>query len=275
VSGPCTVLIAAADLLPTLKQRFLDADSELLAFADTEALKALDAISRRRPSVVTLERAFAATPRGAALINRIKADPTLTGSEIRVVSHDTDDTDVVSPATTPSDHAAGPASAGPAAPAAVAPPAAPAPGGPTSAAVAAPAPAAVAAPAPSVVATPAPSVVAAPAAPGAAPLDQRGTRRAPRFKLVGNVEVVADGNAATLIDLSTVGAQIMSAYVLKPNQKLRMTIADEQATIRVSAVVAWALFEIPPESGPRYRAGIEFIDAKAAEVDAFRVRHQA
>ncbi len=267
MSGPCTVLIAAADLLPTLKQRFLDADSELLAFADTEALKALDAISRRRPSVVTLERAFAATPRGAALINRIKADPTLTGSEIRVVSHDTDDTDVVSPATTPSDHAAGPASAGPAAPAAVAPPAAPAPGGPTSAAVAAPAPAAVAAPAPSVVATP--------AAPGAAPLDQRGTRRAPRFKLVGNVEVVADGNAATLIDLSTVGAQIMSAYVLKPNQKLRMTIADEQATIRVSAVVAWALFEIPPESGPRYRAGIEFIDAKAAEVDAFRVRHQA
>ena len=252
MSGPCTVLIAAADLLPTLKQRSLDADSELLVFADTEALKALDAISRRRPGVVTLERAFAATPRGAALINRIKADPTLTGSEIRVVSHDADDTDVVSSATTVSEHAAGPAPAGPAAPAAV-----------------------VAAPTSVAVAAPTSAVATAPAAPAAAPLDQRGTRRAPRFKLVGNVEVVADGNAATLIDLSTVGAQIMSANVLKPNQKLRMTIADEKATIRVNAIVAWALFEIPPKSGPRYRAGIEFIDAKAAEVDAFRIRHQA
>ncbi len=247
MSESCTVLIAAADRLPTLKQRAADTEGELLAFSDTEALRALDAISRRRPSVVALEKVFAATPRGAALINRIKADPTLSGSEIRVVSYDTDDTRVVSPATTATDHGAAPTAPEHTAPATLA----------------AAATAAVAAPAPAVVAVP------------AAQLDQRGTRRAPRFKLVGNVEVIADGNATTLIDLSTVGAQIVSATVLKPNQKLRMTVADEHATIRVSAVVAWASFEIPPKSGPRYRAGIEFIDAKAAEVDAFRIRHQA
>ena len=86
MSESCTVLIAAADLLPTLKLRAAETGGELLAFSDTEALRALDAISRRRPGVVALEQAFAATPRGAALINRIKADPTLGGSEIRVVA---------------------------------------------------------------------------------------------------------------------------------------------------------------------------------------------
>src|SRR4029079_18397297 len=80
----CTVLIAAADLLPALKERGFEEGGELLAFPDSDALGALDVISRRQPDVVALEQTFAATPRGAALINRIKADPTLSGSTIRI-----------------------------------------------------------------------------------------------------------------------------------------------------------------------------------------------
>ena len=227
----CTVLIAAQNLLTALKERLRDTDGDVLAFSDTEALRALDVISRRRPRVVALERMFAATPRGAALINRIKADATLSGSEIRVVSHD-DVSRVVSPAAS-GDRAAAPEPMGSAAPA------------PTSAAVITP----------------------------AMPLDTRGTRRAPRYKIPGSVEVVVDGNTATLVDLSTIGAHVVSATILKPNQKLRMTIADEQITMRVNAIVAWAFFEIPPKIGPRYRAGIEFLDANVADVDAFRKRH--
>jgi PilZ domain-containing protein len=230
VSESCTVLIAAPELLPALKKRTSGFEGELLAFADTEALRALEVISRRRPRVVALERAFAATPRGAALINRIKADPTLTGSEVRIVSHDSDDSRVVSAATSGHDTAGeGPAS---------------------------------------VAAVPASGVGAPPAV-----LDQRGTRRAPRFKMPGGLGVIADGNIVTIIDLSTVGAQIVSATVMKPRQKLRLTIADEQATLRFNAAVAWAKFEIPPESGPRYRAGIEFVDVNAADLDLFRIRH--
>jgi hypothetical protein len=223
VSESCTVLIAAPELLPALKKRSLDADGELLTFFDTEALRALEVISRRRPRVVALERAFAATPRGAALINRIKADPTLTGSEIRVVSDESDGWRVVSPARSED---------------------------------------------PSAREAPAASAVGP-----AGPLDQRGTRRAPRFRIAGAVELVADGNNATIIDLSTVGAQIVSASVLKPNQRLRLTVADVQATLRFSAIVAWASFEMPPNSGPRYRAGIAFLDVNAADLDAFRQRH--
>ena len=62
----------------------------MLAFADVEALRALEVITKRRPEIVALERLFAATPRGAALINRIKADPSLQQSDIRVVSLETD-----------------------------------------------------------------------------------------------------------------------------------------------------------------------------------------
>ena len=227
----CTVLIAAEDLLPALKTQDLEADGELLAFRDTDALRALDVISRRRPRVVALERTFAATPRGAALINRIKADPTLSGSEIRVVSPDVDSR-IVSHSTA-GDRAADPeSSTGSTAPSPIA--------------------AAVIAPAPS--------------------LDKRGTRRAPRYKIAGAVEVIADGNAATLVDLSTIGAHVLSATILKPNQKLRMTIADEQITMRFNAIVAWAFFEMPPKIGPRYRAGIEFLDANAADIDAYRMR---
>ena len=83
----CTVLIGAADLLPALKKR-TNESGELLTFTDAEALRALDVITKRRPQVVALERLFAATPRGAALINRIKADPALSRTEIRVVSPD-------------------------------------------------------------------------------------------------------------------------------------------------------------------------------------------
>jgi hypothetical protein len=87
MSKPCTVVIGGTALLEELKAN-TGATGEVLGFSDTDALAALEAISARRPQVIALERLFAATSRGAALINRIKDDPDLTGSEIRVISHD-------------------------------------------------------------------------------------------------------------------------------------------------------------------------------------------
>lgn len=81
------VIIGAADLLPALKKR-AGVDDHALAFPDSEPLQALEAITLNRPDLIVMERFFAATPRGAALIHRIKADPTLANSEIRVLSHD-------------------------------------------------------------------------------------------------------------------------------------------------------------------------------------------
>ena len=87
MSEPCTVVIGAPELLDALRERAGD-NGDVLAFADHDALGALEAITVRQPSIVAVERLFAATSRGAALINRIKADPSLAFAEIRVVSHD-------------------------------------------------------------------------------------------------------------------------------------------------------------------------------------------
>jgi PilZ domain len=219
-TGSCFVLIAAPELLPTLKKRPIDPDAELLVFADSDALKALEVMSERRPRVVALEKDFAATPRGAALIRRIKTDPALSKSEIRILSVDSDD--------------------------------------------------------PVVDEFPAiPHEVSVAAFVEDEGLDQRGTRRAPRFRIATVMDVVVDGNAATVIDLSTIGAQVVSSVVLRPTQRLRVTLADDEVTIRFNAIVAWASFEIPQQHGPRYRAGLEFIDADALGVDEFRRRHSS
>ena len=235
MSDRCTVLIAAANVLDVLKQAAeTDEPQEILAFTDADALRALDTITKRKPAVIALERMFASTPRGAALINRIKADPSLVESEIRVVSPDSDPTRISAKRPAP------------------APAPAPAHGGGAATATA-------------------PTEVA----PRAQPLDHYGTRRAPRFKVAAAVDVLVDGNTATLVDVSTVGAQVLTPTVLKPNQRIRMALPEDNGAIRFNAAVAWAKFEIPPQSGPRYRAGIEFIDANANALDAYCTKHKA
>jgi hypothetical protein len=109
--------------------------------------------------------------------------------------------------------------------------------------------------------------VAAPA-PAVAPLDQRGTRRAPRVRIVDGVDLVIDGNVATLVDLSVIGAQVVSPTVLRPNQRIRISMGDANKPLRFSAAVAWASFELA-KTGARYRAGLEFVDADADAIRQF------
>lgn len=203
-------MVAASDLLPGLKARAAAGGGELLMFTDAEALSALQTIVKRRPQVVALERMFAVTPRGAALINRIKADPSLRQAEIRVMAHNSDYTRIV--------------------------PRAPPPGAPA--------------------------------------LDQRGTRRAPRFKTAEHTVVTLDGKSGTVIDLSTVGAQVVAPGGLKPNQRVAVALIDETTKVKFNGSVAWTSFEMSPNGAPRYRAGINFEDADAAAVDAFINRHK-
>ena len=228
-TASCTVLIGSAELLPALQKRTPES-GELLTFTDAEALRALEVITARRPRLVALERLFAATPRGAALINRIKADPALEFSEIRVIAHDSDYTRVSARQRLPGSAGAGGA-------------------------------ASIEAPA-----TQAPSAQPA--------LDQKGTRRAPRFRIAGTFGALLDGNAAAIVDLSSIGAQVISSVVLRPNQVVKMALSDDRDSVHFNAAVAWASFEIPPNAGPRYRAGIKFVDADEETVGGFARRHK-
>jgi hypothetical protein len=217
-----TVLIASPDHLAALKGHSSFAGAQ--AFVDADALKALESITKDKPKLIVLERTFAATSRGAALIKRIKADPALVRCEIKIVAHD-------------GSHTSGKKKADAADPVASA-------------------------------AEAAARAAAAPSVPAKAPLDQRGTRRAPRYQVVSGIEVIIDGKPATLINLSVVGAQVVSATILRPNQRIRMMLPDTERPIRFAAGVAWAAFEMP-KAGPHYRAGIEFFDAETENLDKF------
>lgn len=166
-----TILIAPAEHLGGLQeQRGLKGAR---TFADTEAHLALEHITTERPQIIALEREFATSRRGVALVNRIKGDALLANTEIRIVF----------------------------------------------------------------------------------------SRRAPRFRVDVEMNVIIDGNPARVIDLSMIGAQVVSATSLRPNQRIRISMEG----LRFNAAVAWASLELPAE-GPRYRAGINFQDANAAVI---------
>ena len=58
------------------------------------------------------------------------------------------------------------------------------------------------------------------------PADYDGVRRTHRFLMRPGVEVGIDGNAATLVDLSRDGAQVLVPKTVRPNQCLRMSMAN-------------------------------------------------
>lgn len=101
-------------------------------------------------------------------------------------------------------------------------------------------------------------------------LDQKGTRRAARLRIKDGVDVAVDGNPAALIDLSSVGAQVVSPSVLKPNQRVRVVLGEGKSPVRCNGSVAWAAFEMPKGMATRYRAGIDFgLTADADRVNGF------
>jgi hypothetical protein len=231
MSESFVVVIGAPELLDALRRQ-AGTGVEVATFGDHEALQALEVITTRRPRIIALERLFAVTSRGAALINRIKSDPSLTSTEIRIVSHDGTYSRVSqrrADAKQPVQDRVAEADAGPTAPPA----------------------------------TEAQSTG----------LDYRGTRRTARFRMEDGTELQVDGALAKIVDLSTQGAQVLSQSPLKPQQRVRVTLADDFGVVRFNAAVAWASFEIP-KGVSRYRVGLEFKDAEAGAVDAFCRRHQ-
>lgn len=209
---PDTVLIAAQASIQLLTRGDL---TDALAFPDSDVPAALDAIVRHRPRVVALDRAFAESPRGTALVHRIKVDPSLKDCAVRIVS---ETSDAAAAAGTP------------------------------------------------------PVVVAVTS--GAA-LDATGTRAAMRYQMRAEVTVTLDGNAATLVNLSVGGAQVLATSPLRPSQRVRLTVRSAAPPMRLGAAVMWANYEMPKE-GARFRAGLAFtspdVDVLTAFIDAYRVR---
>lgn len=209
------ILIAAPDFVPALRERF-GADAEVMTFADSEPIRALEAIHTFRPNVIALERLFAASLRGAALISRIKSEPALDDMEIRVLSHNSSYQRV-----SPRGRRAEPKASS---------------------------------------AKPAP------------PFDI-GTRRAPRFPIKESAQAAVDGEAAQIVNLSVVGAQLIAPGSIAPKRAVTVTLGPARKSIVVAATVVWARAELS-RKGPASRIGVEFKDPDRAAVEAFLEAHR-
>jgi hypothetical protein len=100
------------------------------------------------------------------------------------------------------------------------------------------------------------------------------TRRAPRFLVRNPINVMVESGNASLVDMSVLGAQIVSVPVLRPNQKIKVDLTDENKTLSVVAHVAWSMFEkAPTQAEPHYRVGLEFTGAAQQALEKYRQRH--
>jgi hypothetical protein len=87
------------------------------------------------------------------------------------------------------------------------------------------------------------------------------TRRAPRFPMLEAIDASVEGGQATLINISVLGAQLVSVPVLRPGQTVKIALPDANELLRVTANVAWSTFQQTAQGTAVYRAGVAFTDA--------------
>jgi hypothetical protein len=94
-------------------------------------------------------------------------------------------------------------------------------------------------------------------------------RTARRVRMQTDVDVTVNGSASSLVDLSKVGAQVLSPAALKPNRVASMRIVHGDDILECKGRIVWVLFERQKGTAAAlYRAGIEFTEK---EVDAHAI----
>src|SRR5262249_55369201 len=117
---------------------------------------------------------------------------------------------------------------------------------------------------------------AAPIVRPAPPAEIVSTRRVPRFAVTDALDVTVESGCAHLVDISVLGAQLVSLPVLRPGQKIKVALPDTDDTLDLVAQVAWSLFERPQlQAEPHYRVGLEFTNAAKQALEGYRQRHCA
>lgn len=108
----------------------------------------------------------------------------------------------------------------------------------------------------------------------AARVDVPSSRRAPRFLVRAPISVGVENGEAKLVNMSVLGAQIVSQPVLRPRQRIKLGLPDADEVLGLEAQVAWSMFERPqPQMEPHYRVGIEFAGGTQAKLDEYCRQH--
>ena len=128
---------------------------------------------------------------------------------------------------------------------------------------------------------PAPDRLLGPAPEATAPASDRESpryvlaRQARRVPIHDGVTVLLNGVASALVDLSTLGAQVVSPAVVYPNRSVRVVLPLDEGDLLCKARIVWARVDPQDDAAVRYRAGLEFTEADQASVQLFVTRHGA
>ena len=88
-------------------------------------------------------------------------------------------------------------------------------------------------------------------------------RRAPRYPVPPGSALVVNGETASLVNVSTRGAQLVSPAAFRPSQPVRIALPNGSEAIRLHGAVAWSAFELAGGAAQScYRIGLEFAQAK-------------
>jgi hypothetical protein len=99
-------------------------------------------------------------------------------------------------------------------------------------------------------------------------------RQARRVPISDGVTVLLNGVASALVDLSTLGAQVVSPSAVYPNRSVRIVLPRDEGDLSCKARIVWARIEQQQdEAAVRYRAGLEFTEADKAAVQVFVTKH--
>jgi hypothetical protein len=101
------------------------------------------------------------------------------------------------------------------------------------------------------------------------------TRRAPRFPMLDSLNAGVEGGQASLVNISVLGAQVVSKPVLRPGQKVKIALPDQDEMLRLTAHVAWSTFYRTQQGTCAYRAGVAFTDAAQETLDDYCRRYGA
>jgi hypothetical protein len=101
------------------------------------------------------------------------------------------------------------------------------------------------------------------------------SRQAERLRITGAVQLLVDGVSSALVDVSTLGAQVVSPATMKPNRIVRVLLPSGSGAFTCTGRIMWAQLEPPkPDTPPQYRSGIQFIDIHPMAIESFISRHR-
>lgn len=96
------------------------------------------------------------------------------------------------------------------------------------------------------------------------------SRQARRVKINSSTEVLVDGVASTPVDVSALGAQIISPAAMRPNRCVRIQLPNGGNRLNCEGRIVWAQLDSARADAPAtYRAGVCFVGINLSAITTF------